>query len=210
MQDINWIQVGAGVLGGGAVGSVITNVWAALRNRKQPVGFRVVIIPVFKGGALGSDLPAKLTIAASNREVRVENLFVAEIQLVNRGNKDLQKLDMGFTLSNGDLAIHVICAPPDRYHKIKISNPINALAPASAVDFQLLPFNRGDTYNLKTYLVISSTTAAPGPISFGSSEPVIFTAMPTLTELAAEATSGLSLNVGPLRLSLRKDKQNTE
>jgi hypothetical protein len=203
MTDINWIQVGAGVLGGGAAGSVITNIWSTLRSRKQPVGFRVDVVPVFKGTHGGSELSARLIISAPGRDVHLENLFLAEIQLVNRGNKDLSKLDMGITLSDGDTAVHLICESPDRHHRIAVTTPVNAASPARDVDFQLVPFNRGDIYNLKMYLVVPVSSSNPGKILFGSSEPVVFAPMPTLKELASEAASKLTVTIGPLRVSLK-------
>ena len=38
MPEINWLQLVAALLGGGAAGAVITAVVSALRARRQPVG----------------------------------------------------------------------------------------------------------------------------------------------------------------------------
>jgi hypothetical protein len=201
MAETNWFQIGASVLGGGAAGAVIASVVTAVRSRKQPIGYRVDVVPVFKGTLGESDLCARLIISGPSQDVKLDNLFLAEVQLVNRGNTDFAKLEMGITLSGGDRAVHLITISPDRHHRILVSNSPTPAAPTQEIDFQLVPFNRRDSYGLKTYLVIAQGAQEPGTLLFGSPEAVVFTRMPTLTELAAEAASGLTLRVGPMRIS---------
>jgi hypothetical protein len=202
MPDTNWVLVGASLFGGGACGAVITNVVSAVRNRKQPVGYRIDMDPVFEGTLSDSGLPARLTITDPSGPVELDNLFLAELQFVNRGNKDLKDFRLGITLAGDDRVIHVAPKPRDRFHTCNVSPAPTPKTPLQTVDFTLSPFSRGDLYSLKIYIVIPKGATEPAPIAVGSPEPVVFVGMPTLSELAIEAARGVSIGLGPIRVSV--------
>jgi hypothetical protein len=202
VADTNWVQVGASLAGGGFAGAVLTNLVTALRNRRQPIGYRVDVVPVFKGTLVDSNLTARLEVRDPTGPVELDNLFLTEIQLVNRGNRDWSQLKAGITLNGGDSVVHIVPFSPDRHHACTIAVQPCPKSPSSAVDFTLAPFNRDDSYKLRAYINLQKGVDAPTEITFGSPEPVVFRRMPTLAELAAETTGGLAVQIGPVKISL--------
>jgi hypothetical protein len=204
MSEVNWVAIAASLLGGGAVGAVITGAISALRNRRQPIGHRVSILPIFQGTLTDSTLPARLTITDPAGRVELDNLFVVEVQLANRGNRDWSNIAIGLTLPGGQTAIHVSAETQDRHHVCSFPSAPRPNSPLPIIDFILQPFNRGDSYVIRAYTVTPTGCGAPEHPQISSPEPVNFRSMPTLTELAAEAARTVSVNLGPVRLSLRK------
>src|SRR5256885_72320 len=107
MPDVQWLQVGAALAGGGAVGAIITALVTARRGRIQPVGRRVEILPIFTKGMEGSALRATVAINDGERSHLFPNLFIVTVQLVNRGNQDIPDFSFGITLAGGDECVHV-------------------------------------------------------------------------------------------------------
>jgi hypothetical protein len=206
MGGTNWIAVGAALLGGGAVGSIITLIASVVRNRKQPIAYRTEIVPVFKGGMFdGSDVTANLTLSSKKggSAENISNLFVAQIELANRGNKDFASFGFGMTLSDQDVAVHCAINAADRHHQPQIVTPLSPAACAREIDCLLVPFNRGDRYKITLYVVVVGPTQQPGEIQLSSPEPIIFNKAPTVAEMAIEAASRVALEIGPLRVSIR-------
>ena len=105
MQGINWMHVIVALLGGGAAGAIIKAIVSAHRSRRQPVGRRVNLLPVFRQSGGPSALRAKIAIMHNGDTTTFENLFLAEVQVVNRGNRDIDEFEFGATLGNGDRCI---------------------------------------------------------------------------------------------------------
>jgi hypothetical protein len=207
MNDINWIQVGTALAGGGAMGAIITNLVLLYRNRRQPVGSRIDILPVFRPSTNQSQLQAAISVLYAGTTANFENLFLAEIRIQNKGNRDLEELSFGATLGNGDRCIFIETMPPDRHHVAKLLNPVTPLDPQSNIDFSLKPFNRGDTYSFKLYMVIPKARTDPAEIRLGSSSPVRFVEMPTTAEVLARFASEAAetaIAFGPLRIGFRR------
>lgn len=189
MADINWLPTVISVVGGGAAGAIITLVVTTFRSRKQPIGYRIDIVPIFSKGKIGGDLEADLRLGSifGGSGEGVPNLYIAEMELVNRGNTDFQTFQMGLTLASKNVAVHCSITSADRHHEAKVLTVIAPGAPVGEVDFQLAPFNRSDVYRLKLYLVVLAETEEPGQITPGSREPVIFTRVPPYSEVLFEA-----------------------
>lgn len=192
-DSIETYKIVASLIGGGAVGAVITALLTTYRNRIQPVGRRIEILPLLTSSFSGSVLKPEVTVSDGVTAYKFGNLYVADVQIVNRGNKDHPAFSFGFTLANGDTAVHVEPYGLDRHHTATLIVPATPGKPATQLDFTLKPFNRGDSYTLKVFVVAGG--AVPGAIMIGSSEPVRFTDMPTLSEAVAAAASGITLNV---------------
>jgi hypothetical protein len=157
MTTTQWvITATVALIGGGAMGAVITAVVARYRNRRQPVAYTMETIEIFKRNPefqsmqalllfgdedMGSDRPAK----------RVDNLSVVRVSLINRGNQDLERFSFGATLSGTDQAIEVRTETPDRHHVVEIAQEIDLAHPAAELDFTLHPFNRGDKYKVSIF-----------------------------------------------------------
>lgn len=203
MADTNWIIIGASLIGGGAAGAVITAIVSVVRNRKQSIAYRTEVNPLFKGGMFPSDIRASLTLfsATGGYAQEIPNLFVANIEVVNRGNKDYSSFKLGFTLSNGDSAVHCAASSSDRHRQAQIMTTVGPGAPVKEIDCLLVPFNRQDLYKFTLYVATQHGAEHPGDIKIGSTEPVIFSQAPSVAEIAAEAAK-LAIKVGPLKISI--------
>ncbi|MBI5203464.1 MAG: hypothetical protein HZA11_00935 [Nitrospirae bacterium] len=198
MNDINWLPIVAALIGGGAAGAIITAIISTYRSRRQPIGRRIDIVPVFRQSNDSKSLRAKIAIAHENKINTFENLFLAEVQIVNRGNSDLQEFIFGVTLGKEDRCIFVETIAPDRHHNNIQTTLVTPDSPRSEIDFRLSPFNRGDSYALKMYVVIPADQMEPQEIKLGSPSPVKFIDMPTIVELLSNA----ALKVGPIRIGV--------
>ncbi|MEO8382495.1 MAG: hypothetical protein ABI779_22740 [Acidobacteriota bacterium] len=203
MFDPKWIPIVATLLGGGAAGALITLLVTSYRNRRQPVGFRKDLLPVFRQTVSDQRFSATVRIDAGDRTLEFDNLSLATIELVNRGNRDLSSFSVGFTLAKGDAALFAECGTPDRHHAALIADAPTPMLAKQQLDYVLTPFNREDRYTFKFY-IYTPPGREPGEISIGSREPVFFKPMPTLVELAAAAARGRSVDVGPFGITFFK------
>jgi hypothetical protein len=204
MTETNWLQVAAALVGGGAVGAVITALVTAYRMRQQPVGRRVDVLPVFRPSRGPGQLEAAIAISHGGKAVTFKNLFLAEVQVVNRGNRDLEEFSFGATLGNGDQCIYVEAAAPDRHHQVLQDTPVAPDAPRREIDFRVKPFNRGNVYSFKLYVVIPAGEREPKEVVLGSPNPIRFVAMPTAGEMLARAASEFAIDIAGVRIGLRR------
>lgn len=115
IDPVNGLKIATSVLGGGAVGAIITAVATSYRGRVQPIGRRVEVSPLFTSGFAGSSLTANVTVSDGTTDYKFSNFHVVDIQLVNRGNRDLPTFTFGVTLYKSDKAIHVESYGLDRH-----------------------------------------------------------------------------------------------
>lgn len=101
MTEVNWVHVVAAFLGGGAMGAVINALVAVYRSRIQRVGRRIEIMPVFRQAREATPLSAQIAITHAGNTRTFNNLYLVVLQVVNRGNKDMNEFDFGVTLSEG-------------------------------------------------------------------------------------------------------------
>jgi hypothetical protein len=187
------------LLGGGAMGAIITAIVGSVRSRRQPIKYTVDMVPVFQGGMLSdSDVVATLSMFSEKggSGIQIPNLFIAEVEVTNGGNKDLASFQMGVTLSKGDVAAHCAIVTSDRHHQANVLTPIGPAAPKGEIDFALVPFNRKDTYKFRLY-VINSLSNNPGDITPSSPEPVIFQKTSDTSVTLANAAVLLLENIQP-------------
>jgi hypothetical protein len=155
---------------------------------------------MFPSHVLGS---LTLQSATAGYALQIPNLSIANIELVNSGNKDYPSFRLGFTLSDGDAALLCLATTPDRHHEAQILTQLGPGAPAANIDCILHPFNRQDLYKFTLYIVANQAAEAVGQIQLGSPEPVIFKQTPTMTQIAAQAAKGLVAGIGPLDIRIR-------
>jgi hypothetical protein len=124
MPEINWTQFVLVLFGGGAAGAAITALVSSYRARRQPVGRRIDVVPVFRASGNAEEIEAAIAVTHAGKTVTFKNLFLSEIQLVNKGNRDLDELKFGVTLGDGDRCIYVEAVPPDRHHKVRTESPV--------------------------------------------------------------------------------------
>ena len=186
------------------MGAIITNIVTAVRGRKQPVGYKTEIVPVYKGGMFPSNVVGSLSLQSvtGGYALQIPNLAVARIEVVNRGNKDYASFRLGFTLSDGDSAVLCAVSSADRHHQAKLLTTLGPGAPVTELDCVLAPFNRKDLYTFTLYIVAQQGQEQIREIWLSSPEPVIFSKAPSVAEIAAEAAKGV-VGIGPFRIGLR-------
>jgi hypothetical protein len=201
MADVQWYTIIIPIVGGGAMGALISAGVSAYRNRIQPIGQEIEFVPIFRGTLGTSSLRTQVTVCEDSQEIKFDNLHIGQVKLINRGSNDYDEFELGITLSNGDLAIYVEPQTPDRLHKAECSTPVTPAEPKSELDFVLKPFNRGNTYTLQVFIVTTSEKERPEKIELSSTEAIRFVTMPTLTEQLAQATRFISVvRLGPFEI----------
>ena len=200
MENNQLFQIAASILGGGAVGAVITVLATSYKARLLPVGKRVEVSPLFTSDFGGASFSTSVTVSDGQTDYKFPNLHMAEVQLVNRGNRDLAAFNFGITLAAIDRVVHVEPTSRDRHHISTLKVLCTPASPLSSLDFELRPFNRGDSYSLRLFVVAGGSR--PEPLAIGSSEPVRFTDIPSVAETLAAAASSVSLSIGGLEVRI--------
>lgn len=200
MDQIQLLQIGASIIGGGAAGAIITGLVTSYKARILPIGKRIEVSPLFTSDFGGPNFTTCITVSDGTTDYNFPNLHVAEILLINRGNRDLSSFSFGITLSGKDKVVHVEPLSQDRHHVASLINTCTPMAPSSALDFKLCPLNRGDSYTLKLFIVAEADE--PTALSISSPEPVRFTEIPSVAETLAAVASTMPINLGPLELRI--------
>lgn len=128
MNDPNWWQIVPALVGGGAMGALLTAGITSFRGRRQPIGYRTNIIPIFHGSQGGSSLSAELTVWTRTDQVGISSLFVHEVLLINRGNRDFDRFTAGITFAGVKKQFTLRPSPPtdttrssSRWHPRRLS-----------------------------------------------------------------------------------------
>jgi len=180
MTWADWIKTIFTVLGGGLAGALLTTFVTEYRAQLQPVGERIETAPLFAPSVTGTTLRTTVTVFDGKESYQFNNLHVADVLVVNQGNRDMTSFPFGLTLSGGDTAVRVEPDTPDRHHTITPDMEITPQNPVGALDFVLKPFNRDDIYRLKVFIIAGKDK--PSPIKISSPEPVRFISVPALVE----------------------------
>lgn len=160
MTTTQWVITAViALLGGGAMGAVITTYVSYKRNKRQPVTYTMEIIDIFRKGQNFPRL-AKLMVTEHplgfGEERSVNNLSLARIKVTNRGNQDIPKFTFGVTMDDANKTVDTRFSGIDRHHVITMDLPDfdfdkEPKGPIKAIDFNMEPFNRGDTYKVDIY-----------------------------------------------------------
>jgi hypothetical protein len=191
-----WVPSVLSLLGGGAMGAIITAYINYRKNRRQPVGYRKDIVDIFRKKRDHPKLAARLLVREHplqpSPEYEVDTLSLARVSLTNLGNQDLAKFTFGITMSEGSKIIDLRMKEPDRHHVMKVIMPDDRSKPLTELDFTLEPFNRGEQYNVSIYFTYSEN---PIDIVITSPHPTHFLNLGNMTLIA-----GVPLQSDRLRL----------
>jgi hypothetical protein len=191
-------------LGGGAFGALITLVATWYKNRRQPIGYKIETIEIFKEDPYLPSLQAILSRISGSEEgddeeelahntIVLKNLSVARITLVNKGNQDHTEFRFGVTFAEGDTAIDLRTEALDRHHIAKSLTKVDITNEQREIDFSLTPFNRGDKYLLSIYFTYKVPDqpielSTPHPVRFVEIGAMSQTALGVATEVLAHTT----------------------
>jgi hypothetical protein len=167
-----WVAILASLVGGGAMGAVITQFAAARRNQQQPIARQIEFVEVFTDTLGTSSLQTQIAVVDGTDTVIYKNLHVGIIRLTNAGNIDFNAFQFGVTLSPGDTVIHVDSQTIDRLHRASPNQAVTPKQPKAELDFSLAPFNRKETYTIRLFIVTPPDKSAPGPISIATAHSV--------------------------------------
>ena len=201
MEQINWPQIIVGLIGGGAVGAIITATVSSIRSRRQPVGSAIGILPVFRPRGSSGQLEAAIIVTQGTQTSTFKNLFLVEVQLINRGNRDLDEFKFGVTLDDGDRCIYVETTHPDRYHVVEQLTPVTPTEPRGAIDFSLRPFNRRDLYSFRLYVVVPDGRLGPDTPRLETASPIRFVAMSGPNSVVAAVAQQLVVSIAGVSIS---------
>ncbi|GAB1545310.1 hypothetical protein NUACC21_79860 [Scytonema sp. NUACC21] len=203
MTQDEWIKIAFGLAGGGLVGSLITNLWTEWRNRITPIAYRIENDRLFTPTQEFSTLQVSITVLHDNEPYSFNNLFIAQVELINRGNKDLDKLTYGISLDGAKKIIFAETEGQDRHHVMTPAEVACPSTPLTKMDFTCQPFHRGNIYRLKLYVVSLEGDAQPADIKLSSPDPIRFVEAPSMGEILQETLLGTAIAVGPFRVSIR-------
>jgi hypothetical protein len=202
IQIVTWILT---ILGGGMMGAVLKTVFDAYRDRLQPVAYRT------STGIVGGPTPAlaglhaQVVILHNAEAYDLHNLSVITVEIVNRGNRDLDSFIFGVEMQDGQLCLFSEGRGEDHHHSITVQNPIpTPEARQPIVDFICRPFNRGNIYRINLYLELPNGVDRPGPIKLGSPAPVRFTEAPSFIDALKEYATSSTVTIGPVEISTRR------
>jgi len=133
-----------------------------------------------------SALQAQLKLSDGQTDFHFDNLFIARMLLINKGNSDIPEFTFGISLATGDTAIFVEPKCSDRHHTATFLTPVSLSSQTSEIDIQLRPFNRFDAYTLNVFIVTRSGQRSPGDIRLSSPRSVRFVPLPSIAEFTAD------------------------
>lgn len=198
------IQVGATLLGGGAMGAMITASVSAFRSRKQPILYGIETYPLYGGDELDESIELRVSLTDGGTHFSYDNMHVVYIHFQNKGTQDLQSLIIGVTLPSEHKIIKAAYDTPSRHHAVNRNVEISPASPVSEVDFTLGPLNRADGFGITLYVVDESSGQTEiGDVELSSPHAVRFVGANAWKERLANF--GTIVAVGPLRLSVGFD-----
>jgi hypothetical protein len=181
MTTTQWvIGLIAALIGGGAMGAVITALVTRHRNRRQPIGYSKDIINAFKHEPEFSSLQIVL-MENDNPQILAKSLSIARFTFINKGNQDMEQFNFGITLGGTSIAVQTKEETPDRHHIFRVLKGASVINPTNELDFELQPFNRGEKYSLSVYFTYNDS---PGPVDISTHHSTTFVELGTPGELS--------------------------
>jgi hypothetical protein len=146
------IAIAGSLLSGGMMGAIITLIVSKYRARRQPIGYSIETIEVFKKNPEFPTLRAFVDIGddphtgMKNANAILENFSIIRVKVINKGNQDIADFKMGITLDEDTEAFNIKVETLDRHHIGEILTPVTIADSTNEFDISLRPFNRGDLY----------------------------------------------------------------
>jgi|JI9StandDraft_1071089.scaffolds.fasta_scaffold34402_3 hypothetical protein len=202
MTNINWIQVGAGFLSGGAFGALIKQFFDYRKSRIQTVTFNIELTPFFNKPNENS-LASKFVIKDHGVDFRFEDLFIGKLTILNTSNQDYPDFSFGMTYSNANRFIQIQQQKIDRHHKTVFDTLPTLNNQVQQFDISVKPFNRKDNYNFDFIINVTDLENVKN-LTLSTSHPVKLKEVTSITELATLIPTGLEISLPFLKLSYTK------
>jgi hypothetical protein len=129
-----WLPVVASIIGGGAMGAIITAVITNYRNRRQSIAYVLMYEPFLPKDV--EHLPIEF-----REQLTEESKIISSAVLLftNTSNQDLAEFPFGITLPSECRLESVIFSSKDRHHVVTFDK---SLLPTPELDLILKPLNR--------------------------------------------------------------------
>jgi hypothetical protein len=114
-------------------------------------------------------------------------VFIVDLQLVNLGDRDFPEFKFNISLPSDHNIIASICEPPDHAHAIENTPAVTPESWAKEMGFTLRPFNARDSYALRLYIHVGTTSKEVTHIVPTTEESVRFIDMPAISKQLEEA-----------------------
>jgi hypothetical protein len=197
MADANVLSIVASLVGGGAVGSILTLVANGLKGRVPRVSYRLDYTQIFRNTLGSSSLRTQVTVTDKRTKFTYDNLHVVQISIWNSSSVDFPEFSLGLDLAQGDRVIFVESTTPSRSHIATTSIVAGLQTPQRNADITFKPFNRKNGYLIKLYVVTLKKNVRPGQITLSSSHSVKF------VESVSTSETLLGIVTGTIKSSLQ-------
>ncbi len=188
MLIIEWFKYGgtilASLIGGGAMGAFINN-WLTQKREKEKekvpiIGVSQSITCVF---ATAPVVEAKITFTSEGKEFHFDNLYIAEIKILNEANTDYSVFDLKITLPPFAEIVKIDCAGQDASHEIALKTKVAFDAHLSSVDLTLNPLNKKNIYHITAYVFCKNNNRlTKNDINYSSKTSAMFNEVELLVE----------------------------
>ncbi|WP_425618100.1 hypothetical protein NA78x_001795 [Anatilimnocola sp. NA78] len=147
------IKITVGFLGGSLSWGVIKFVLDAWQSRVPTLRYDLEVNNLFNEQTTDKALQATLITKRDGKEVKFKNLSIVRIALWNSTRVDRKSFAIGVRLDGiAQKIIGFECDKVGRMHECKPSITPSPYSPVEEVDFELAPFNRGDSYVIRVYV----------------------------------------------------------
>ena len=173
MSDRYWVGILVALLGGGAMGAIIKIIFDYKQGRIQTIGKRLRVFPLFRSRENYQGLSVVVSVTHNDSKTEYRNLFVADLTVTNRTNKDYGEFEFGVALGE-DKCIYAAWEDPDQHHTLSLIEPVSPSSPKSSLKLCAKPFNRADSYSLRLYLTSGRKGQQPDTPQLTSSHSIRF------------------------------------
>lgn len=171
MQEINWVQIGFGFLGGGAIGALIKQYFDNRRNKIQPVIYYIEMRSVYDFNE-NNLFDLQITLKENAKDYKFQNLYTGKIELINNGQQDFAEFKFGITCSDKIKFIQVRPITNDRHHAAELSILPSLENQTGEFDVILKPFNRKDNYAFNFLITSFNNTVNKSDLVITSPHPI--------------------------------------
>lgn len=167
------IKIGTGVISGGAFGAIITAIINKRNNRIQRISKNVKISNIFYPNELLYPHITRITISGTTEDYHFENLYLCQIAVENKGNKDFNQFNFGISMPEASEMVNIQYKSSDRHHIATFDPAISFNHSSNVIDATLTPFNRKNIYHIDI-LFTSNRQLLETQIQFSTAMPVVF------------------------------------
>jgi len=174
---------------GGVAGATLTYFLTERRNRVQPVGRRLTVTHVDIQSIIPGYSPMiTLMHNTQNEPYHFSGLAIVRLELVNTGNKDIEKFELGIDMPEDSTIIGLQTEGQDRYHNIRCMQEVSMDSiRLCKLDLDLVPFHRKDKYVI-TLIVNTTDKELSNKIQLSKNQSVKFVDLDLQLEVVGTAT----------------------